>query len=115
VGFQRGIDGTDPVSGEAVGGVPGVQEERRAIRSSVVATGTLACPSCDAPVALFRPLSPAAPLACPVCAHAAPLRDFLSLAEPTRPARVQVRIVSRRDEAGRPERLPPSIAGSDPT
>jgi hypothetical protein len=34
-----------------------------------------------------------------VCDHAAPVRDFLSLGEPTRPARVQVRIVARSEEA----------------
>ena len=32
-------------------------------------------------------------LHCPVCSHAAPTRDFLTLGEPTRPARVDVRIV----------------------
>jgi hypothetical protein len=35
-------------------------------------------------------------VSCPYCAHAAPLRDFLSLAEPHRPARVDVRVVVRR-------------------
>jgi hypothetical protein len=29
---------------------------------------------------------------CPFCEHRAPVRDFLSLATPTRPARVVVRI-----------------------
>jgi hypothetical protein len=97
VGFERGIDGTGSGAGEPVGGLAGVHEKRRVGLSTVVATGTLACPLCDAPVALFTPVAPATPLACPVCQHAAPVRDFLSLAEPTRPARVQVRVVARAD------------------
>jgi len=72
-----------------------IHEERRRARSSHLASGTLACPSCDAPVALARPASPAHPLDCPYCAHAAHVRDFLSLASPTRPAHVSVRIVQR--------------------
>lgn len=67
-------------------------EERRPSEMHHVAVGSLACPRCDAPVHLSVPLGPAAPLGCPFCAHAAPLRDFLSLGEPTRPARVRVRI-----------------------
>jgi hypothetical protein len=31
-------------------------------------------------------------LECPLCSHGAPVRDFLSLGEPTRPARVVVRL-----------------------
>ena len=57
----------------------------------VLATGTLACPRCDAPVAPLGPMSPADPLGCPFCAHAGAVRDFLSLDLPTRPARVEVR------------------------
>src|SRR5437763_724304 len=58
--------------------------------------GTLACKRCDAPVALTSGvMSPSDPLRCPFCDHRAPVRDFLSLAAPTRPARVVVRVVSR--------------------
>jgi hypothetical protein len=32
------------------------------------------------------------PLICPFCGHRATVRDFLSLAVPTRPARVEVRV-----------------------
>jgi hypothetical protein len=32
------------------------------------------------------------PIACGFCRHAGAVRDFLSLAEPTRPARVVVRV-----------------------
>jgi hypothetical protein len=69
-------------------------EERRATRSSLLAVGTLACPSCDAPVVpAAGPMSPAHPLACPFCGHAGSVRDFLSLKAPSRPARVAVRVV----------------------
>jgi hypothetical protein len=63
-------------------------------RTGHLASGTLACPRCDAPVALATgPAAPADPLGCPYCAHAATVRDFLSLGDPTRPARVAVRVV----------------------
>ena len=54
-------------------------------------TGSLACPDCDAPVALpAASARPADPLTCPFCDHAAALRDFLSLAAPPRAPRVRV-------------------------
>ena len=58
-----------------------------------MATGTLACPSCDAPV-LPAPeaMSLPDPIACGFCRHAGAVRDFLSLAEPTRPTHVAVRV-----------------------
>jgi hypothetical protein len=40
-------------------------------------------------------LTPAAALSCPVCLHAGVVREFLSLATPTRPAHVEVRVVQR--------------------
>lgn len=74
-------------------------EKRRSIRSGDrLASGTLACPSCDAPVAVgSQAVSVTATIACPYCARSGPLREFLSLAAPTRPARVIVRVaLSRR-------------------
>jgi hypothetical protein len=69
-------------------------EEIRPAPSGRLATGTLACPACDAPVApAAGPMSPADALGCPVCDHAGAVRDFLSLASPSRPARVDVRVV----------------------
>jgi hypothetical protein len=69
----------------------GYEEERRATRSGRVASGTLACGRCDAPVAINGSrLALTASLSCPFCAHEAPVRDFLSLAAPTRPTRVAV-------------------------
>ena len=86
----------EPDRGEPVSRQDGTFEERRSSATSVVAVGTLACPSCDAPVLPDGPLSPAEPLTCPVCAHAGRVRDFLSLGAPTRPARVVVRLVTGR-------------------
>ena len=86
--LRRSIDGSEPV-----GRLSGPHEIRRVLRTTRVASGTLACPACDAPVAPGpRALSPAEPMACPYCRHAAPVRDFLSLAAPTRPARVAVHV-----------------------
>ena len=69
-----------------------LHEERRRARTSHVASGTLACPSCDAPVLPDGVMSPPDPMSCGFCGHAGALRDFLSLGEPTRPTRVVVRV-----------------------
>lgn len=70
------------------------EERRRSVRASDLGRGTLACRRCDAPVAIGpEVLSPTAPLCCPFCAHRGPLRDFLSLTTPGRPARVRVRVL----------------------
>lgn len=80
---------------EPVGRSGRLHEERRIALSTKLADGTLACPSCDAPVApLQRPMSPAEPLGCGFCLHEGALRDFLSLAEPTRPTRVTIHVRS---------------------
>ena len=95
--LQRGMDDQDPIRPERVGRLA---EERRA--SSRLAVGTLACPQCDAPVALTGArMRPADPIGCPFCGHAGAVRDFLSLGEPTRPMRVEVRIVQRPAPQGR--------------
>jgi hypothetical protein len=89
--LHREIDGSGPVRPDSEGRL--VHEERRATRTGIVAVGTLACPQCDAPVALGeRRVSPPDPLDCPFCEHHSAARDFLSLKTPTRPARVAVRI-----------------------
>jgi uncharacterized protein YbaR (Trm112 family) len=89
VAFHRRIDEPEPANRPA-----GSYEERRA-RSTRVATGTLACPECDAPIALAGAVTPAAALACPYCRHGGAVREFLSLGEPTRPQRVVVRVTGR--------------------
>ena len=96
VTFQRGIDGAEPLRPEHIGRLGGRHERRPATVSTRLAVGTLACPDCDAPVAPpARPLAPADPLGCGFCQHSATVRDFLSLAAPTRPTRVEVRVVQR--------------------
>ena len=92
--LHRGIGGSGPLEPEPVGGLSGAEEIRRVERSTVFATGTLACPSCDAPVAVPGRLTPAHDLTCPYCAHDGVVRDFLTLGEPSRPTRVQVRVVA---------------------
>jgi hypothetical protein len=79
--------------------VVGYEELGRATRSQTLGAGTLACPTCDAPVALAGAVSPADVLACPFCLHHGLVRDFLSLGEPTRPAHVIVRIALRASGA----------------
>ncbi|MGI9185714.1 MAG: hypothetical protein ACR2GZ_12285 [Solirubrobacteraceae bacterium] len=98
--------------GQAFGGDRGLDagvgsaeiEELRATRSDRLCTGTLACARCDAPVAIGgRSRSLTDWLTCPFCEHSGPVRDFLSLASPTRPARVVVRVSApvRRSPAPR--------------
>ena len=93
--FLRGMDDSEPVRADPIArGAGTVEEERRVARSGVVARGTLACSRCDAPIALTAgPVSPMDSLGCPFCGHLAPTRDFLSLSSPTRPTRVEVRVV----------------------
>jgi hypothetical protein len=91
VSFHRRVERSDPVRTDPIVRPAHVPLAWR------LGTGTLACPRCDAPVALAAAgASPADPLACPFCSHGGALRDFLSLAEPTRPARVELRVVPRR-------------------
>jgi DNA-directed RNA polymerase subunit RPC12/RpoP len=71
--------------------IGGVHELRRVVRGRL-GTGTLACPECDAPVLGIGRMAVTDALGCPYCGHAAVVRDFLSLAAPTRPARVAVRV-----------------------
>jgi hypothetical protein len=93
VSFQRGIDGAEPLRPDPVGAAAETHEYRRRARTRRLGTGTLACPRCDAPVALAPgPALVGAPLGCPYCHHTGRVRDFLSLAAPTRPARVEIRV-----------------------
>lgn len=92
--LHSGIDGSEPVGPDRAGRPPGPQERRRSTRSGQLAMGTLACPACDAPVSPAGVMSPSDPIGCGFCRHAAAVRDFLSLAEPSRPARVAVRVVA---------------------
>lgn len=95
--FLRGMDDLDHVRVDPIARVAAAhEEERRVTGSGRLGTGTLACPRCDVPVALAaRSASPSELLSCPFCHHGAAVRDFLSLAVPTRPARVEVRVALR--------------------
>lgn len=105
--FLRSNDDADPVA--RPNGPHHV--ERRISYSTRLATGTLACPVCDAPVALLDgPVTPAQDLACPYCDHEAAVRDFLSLKPPTRPTRVHVRVVTRAALARSARRASPGPA-----
>jgi hypothetical protein len=72
--------------------VVGYEDLGRATRTRTLAMGSLACPRCDAPVALAGSVGPSEPFSCPFCLHTGRVREFLSLGEPTRPAHVVVRI-----------------------
>ena len=89
----RGIDDPDDARSGPISQTGAGQEElRTTTRTGRVASGSLACGRCDAPVALAGPAALTDALTCPYCSHQAPVRDFLSLADPTRPARVVVRV-----------------------
>ena len=67
VSFQRGIDGAEPVRPDPVGGTAETHDYRRRLNAGRLGTGTLACPRCDAPVALAPgPAAVGAALALPV-------------------------------------------------
>jgi hypothetical protein len=92
-GGGHSLDGTDR------GLVPAPEhvELRPAVRSTRLGVGTLACPRCDAPVAIGPdPLRLGQPLGCPFCDHAAPVREFLSMRQPTRPTRVTIHVHAPR-------------------
>lgn len=92
--LHSGMGPSEPLRPEPIGARVGPRDPRRTTRGRELAVGTLACPSCDAPAPPpAAPLSPADPMACGFCGHAEAVRDFLSLAEPTRPTRVSVRVV----------------------
>jgi hypothetical protein len=91
VAFHREIEGVParPQPVERLGG----RFERSRARTWHLASGTLACPACDAPVLpAAGGMSPGDPISCGFCRHPGAVRDFLSLAESTRPARVAVRV-----------------------
>jgi hypothetical protein len=93
VSLERGPGDTDPIAGGRIESIDEHRAIRRATAARPLAHGTLACPECDAPVVLPRgTATPGEPLSCGFCAHAARVRDFLSLAPPTRPTRVVVRV-----------------------
>jgi hypothetical protein len=81
-------------SSSSTGQVPvAFEQERRLGHSTRLGVGTLACPDCDAPIAIgAERLTPSDQLTCPFCWRHGPVREFLSLAPPSRPTRVVVRV-----------------------
>jgi uncharacterized paraquat-inducible protein A len=105
VALSRRHSATGPLRLTPVEHVVRWQEESDDARSTHLATATLACPDCDAPVAApAGAVAPAHPLACPYCPTTGAVRDFLSFDRPARPARVAVRVILRRDAVRRPAR-----------
>ena len=91
--LHREIEGAQSSGAEPVERVAGRHEWRRTGSSWQMATATLACPACDAPVLPSpEPMSMPDRISCGFCRHAGAVRDFLSLTEPTRPTRVVVRV-----------------------
>lgn len=95
--FVRG-EGSGPDAAERSGRQ--IIQWQRAARSGRIADATLACAHCDAPVAIGpQRLTMSDTLTCPYCGHRGAVRDFLSLAVPTRPTRVVVRVGTLRPGA----------------
>jgi hypothetical protein len=80
---------------EPLGTTAGTEELRTARSTTELATATMACPECDAPVMPAGAVQPADLAICPFCGTSGPVRDFLTLEDPARPARVVVRVVLR--------------------
>jgi hypothetical protein len=106
--FERGIDGSEPIRAQPAAGRAGLREVRHSSETWRLGGGTLACPLCDAPVSLGGAIvAPADDLDCPFCRHTGAVRDFLSLAAPQRPARVEIRLRQRsRRASGRGSATP---------
>jgi len=87
--FHRRIDR------EPIGTTGGTEELRPSRSTSELAVATMACPECDAPVMPAGRVRPSDLASCPFCGGHGPVRDFLTLEDPARPARVVVRVVLR--------------------
>ncbi len=70
--------------------IGGLEERRELPRSWRLASGTLACPACDLPVATGPRLAVGSAIACPWCEHAGLAREFFTVAVSPRPTRVDV-------------------------
>ena len=87
--FHRRIDR------EPVGTTGGTEEIRPTRSTNELAVATMACPDCDAPVMPGGRVRPSDAATCPYCGTSGFVRDFLTLEDPARPARVVVRVVVR--------------------
>jgi hypothetical protein len=70
--------------------IPGAEVKRELSRTWEVSGGTFACPACDLPVTFAGAISLGVALVCPYCERTAPARDYLSLTDSPRPAKVRV-------------------------
>jgi hypothetical protein len=87
--FHRRVDR------EPIGTTAGSEELRPARSATELATATMACPECDAPVMPAGRVRPSDLAICPFCGTSGAVREFLTLEDPARPARVVVRVVTR--------------------
>ena len=93
--YTRGMAFHRRIDREPVGTSGGTEELRPSRSTSELAIATMACPECDAPVMPAGRVRPSDPAECPFCGEHGAVRDFLTLEDPARPARVVVRVVLR--------------------
>lgn len=89
--FHRDVDPAKGEGPEQAANVGGTHEVRRDRRAGTLADGTLACPDCDFPTHPTAPrMSPADDMWCNYCGRTGAVRDFLTLSDDPRPAKVTV-------------------------
>jgi hypothetical protein len=93
--YTRGMAFHRRIDREPLGTTGGTEELRPSRSTSELAIATMACPECDAPVMPAGRVRPSDHAQCPFCGTAGAVRDFLTLEDPARPARVLVRVVLR--------------------
>ncbi len=91
VAFHRDVDPAKGEGPDQVANVGGTHEVRRDRRAGTLGDGTLACPDCDFPTRPTAPtMRPSDTLWCSYCGRHGAVRDFLTLSDEPRPARVTV-------------------------
>jgi hypothetical protein len=94
VALHRDMDGAEPLRPQPVEWLAGPEERRLDRGAWELAVATFGCPACDAPLLPdAEGMAPSDPVACGYCGQSGVVRDFLSLEQPARPARVVVRVV----------------------
>jgi hypothetical protein len=94
VALHRDMDGAEPLRPQPVERLAGPEERRHDRGAWELAVATFGCPTCDAPLLPDDAgMAPSDPVSCGYCGHAGVVREFLSLEQPARPARVVVRVV----------------------
>jgi len=91
VAFHRDVDPAKGEGPDQVANVGGTHEVRRDRRAGTLGDGTLACPDCDFPTSPTAPaMRPSDALWCSYCGRHGAVREFLTLSDEPRPARVTV-------------------------